>query len=213
MKLVRLAGRPQVHIVGLFVSLMAMLVVAAFAIGTLEYTKTRGKLLLTGFLVGGFFLTMLAATRIPAVDLAKWVRWSAQAMATGALFLLLLGLWGTPDSDAFWKSAAIATILAFGLALTGIAGMYSHRGRALGALAKSAVALSALLTAMSALGVALEIRLAVYWWAFALLVSCWLATGVGGLVVLLIPRSKYWRSGSPPAGPDVSLPVDPGCRK
>ena len=177
-KLARWAGRPQTHIVGLFLSLMAALAVAAFAIATLEYTKTRGKLLLTAFLVGGYFVTMLAATGIPWRELGLRLRPAAMAAASAALLLLLLGLWGTPDSDAFWKSAAIATLLALGLTLTGVTLARASGGRTTVALAGIAASLSTLLTAMSAAGVALEIGVPVYWWVFVLLAVCWLAATI-----------------------------------
>ena len=118
-KLIDWAGRPEVHIVGLFVSMMALIAVVAFSIGTLEYTKTRGKLMLTAFLVGGYFVTMLAATRIPREGPRLGLRLAAQAMATVALALLVLGLWGAPDSDAYWKATAVVTLLASGWRFSG----------------------------------------------------------------------------------------------
>ena len=187
MKLAEWIGRPQTHIVGLFLSLMAVLAVVVFMIATLEYTKTRGKLLLTAFLVGGYFVTMLAATGIPWRELGLRLRALAMAAASAALLLLLLGLWGTPDSDGFWKSAAIATLLALGLTLTGVTLARASGGRAAVVFAGTAAALSTLLTAMSAVAVALEIGVAVYWWVFVLLALCWLVTS-GALLAL-----RFWR--------------------
>ena len=188
MKPAEWAGRPQTHIVGLFLSLLAALAVVAFMIATMEYTKTRGKLLLTAFLVGGYFLTMLAAAEIPRAGIGRRLRPAALALATAALLLLLLGLWGTPDSNGFWKSAAIVTLLAMGFALTGLALARAPGSVAAGVLAGAAAALSTLLTAMAALGIALEIRAALYWWAFVLLVLCWLAACAALAIVRLRPR-------------------------
>ncbi len=175
MKLTEWAGQPQTHIVGLFVSLLAALAVVAVIIGTLEYTKTRGQLLLTAFLVCGYFLTMLAATGIPQAGPGLLrLRPAALALATASLLLLLTGLWGTPDSNGFWKVASILTLLALGLALTGLALGRGAADRAVDVLAWASAALSTLLTVMAGLGIALEIRTGPYWWAFVLLTLCWL---------------------------------------
>ena len=172
------AGRPQVHIVGLFLSLMALIAVVAFAIGTLEYTKMRGKLMLTSFLVGGYFVTMLAATKIPSDGPRLRVRVAAQLLASTALFLLLLGLWGTPDSDGYWKATAIVTLLGIGMVFSGMVmrvGLASTRQRSLVGIL---TAVSMALTAMSAVAIAFEIAVASYWWIFGLLAAGWVAAAV-----------------------------------
>ena len=188
-KLLEWAGRPQTHIVGLFVSLLAAVFVVAFMIGTLEYTKTRGLLLLTTFLVGGYFLTMLAATGIPRAGMGRRLRPVVFGVATAALFLLLLGLWGRPDSNEFWKSAAIVTFLALGLALTGITLARASGDWAVGACARAAAALSGLLTLMGALGIASGITSALYWWAFVLVALLWLAIAAAIPVVRRFRRT------------------------
>ena len=175
MKLLDWAGRPQTHIVGLFVSLLAAVFVVAFMIGTLEYTKTRGVLLLTTFLVGGYFLTMLVATGIPPTGVGRRLRPAAFAVATVALFLLLLGLWGRPNSNEFWKSAAIVTLLALGLALTGNTIAKASGDWVVGAWVGATAALSGLLTLVGALGIAAGITSALYWWVFVLVTLLWLA--------------------------------------
>ena len=187
MKLMEWAGRPQVHIVGLFVSLMAMVAVVAFMIGTLEYTKTRGKLLLTAFLVGGYFVTMLASTGIPSATPRIWLRVAVQLLASVSLFLLLLGLWGTPDSDAYWKAAALATLLAMGLVLAGLATRAGLGDPVVRAMALGSATMAGLLTAMGALGIALEIGLPLYWWTFGVLSVIWIADSSA------IPVAAYCR--------------------
>ena len=186
-RLLRWTGQPPVHIVGLFVSVVAAVAIVAFAIGTLEYTKTRGKLLLTALLVGGYFVTMLAATGIPAVAIRQQLRAATQCLATGAMFLLLLGLWGAPDSDAYWKAASIATLLAMGMVCSGLATRAGLGDAAVRALALTSAAAAGLLTVMAALGIALEIRLPLYWWVFGLLVVSWLAASAA------IPATAFLR--------------------
>ncbi|MEC9013728.1 MAG: hypothetical protein VYA78_04040, partial [Chloroflexota bacterium] len=72
-----------------------------------EYTKTRGRFLLTALLLDGYFFTSLApawsAERRPDSRVARL----ALLTAAAAGLILLTGIWGTPNSDAFWKSAAI----------------------------------------------------------------------------------------------------------
>ena len=189
MKLIEWASRPQVHIVGLFLSLMALIAVLAFAIGTLEYTKTRAKLMLTAFLVGGYFLTMLAATRIPSAGPRVGVRLAAQSLATAALFLLLLGLWGTPDSDGYWKATAVVTLLGIGMVFSGMVMRIGLAGNAERSLVGLLTVSSVVLTAMAAVAIVLEITAAPYWWVFGLLVVGWIA-GAVALAVLRLWRGR-----------------------
>ena len=180
-------GRPQVHILGLFVSLMAVIAVAAFAIGTLEYTKTRGKLMLTAFLLGGYFLTMLAATRIHGEGNTLRLRLVAQALATAAMFLLILGLWGTPDSDGYWKTTAIVALLTIGLVCSGIVIRSEIAGHTERGLVRILTASSVVLTVMAVVAIVLEIAVAVYWWVFGLLAVGWLVE------VAALMAVRFWR--------------------
>ena len=190
MRLPEWTGRPQVYAAGCLLSVLAAVAVVAFAIGTLEYTKTRGKLLLTALLVAGFFLTLAGATAMPRSGPGPWFRPAAIGLAATALLLMVIGLWGTPDSNAFWKATAIVTLVAMGLVAAGQALSRSGRGRAVRVLAVSSASLSTLLTAMAALGIALEIAAVAYWWVFGLAVAGWLAVGVAIALV------GYWRQRS-----------------
>ena len=192
MKLGEWAGRPQVHIVGLFVSLMVLIAVVAYSIGTLEYTKPRGKLMLTAILVAGYFLTMLVATRVPGDGTTPRLREAAQVVATAALFLLMLGLWGTPDSDAYWKAAAIATLLAMGLVLTGMAFRLERSGKAKTTLSLGCAGSSLVLTVLASFAIALEIKAEPYWWAFGVFFLCWLAFAIPLVAV------RFRRGGNTP---------------
>ena len=189
MRLSEWTGRPQVHIVGLFVSLVAVIAVAAFAIGTLEYTKTRGKLMLTAFLVGGYFLTMLAATRIHGEGNTLRLRLAAQAMATAALLLLMLGLWSTPDSDEYWKATAATTLLTIGMVFTGVVIRSGLTGPAERGLVWMLTGCSAALTVLAVAAVIFEIGNAAYWWVFGLLGVGWLVEATA-LAVLRIWRHR-----------------------
>ena len=187
MKLPGWLGHPYTHAAALLLSLMTALAVVAFMVGTLEYTKMRGRLLLTALLVAGYFLTTLAATGTPKDGVLRWLYVAIFGFATMALFFLLVGLWAAPDSNEYWRSAASITFLALGLSLCGLALGLGAGGRTARVLAWSCAALAATLTAMTVLGIALEIKIAPYWWTFALLAMCWLGASVA-LVAL-----RFWR--------------------
>ena len=190
MRLSRWLAHPYTHAAALLLSLLAALAIVAFMVGTLEYTKTRGRLLLTAFLVAGYFMTTLAATAAPKEGAMRWLFTALLAWATLALFLLLLGLWATPGSNEFWKAAAGTTFLAFGMSFAGLALGLGSGGRPARLLAWVSAILAALMTMMTVLAIAFEIRAAAYWWTFGLLVVCWL----GGSATLVAMR--LWRKRS-----------------
>ena len=190
MKIPGWLSHPYTHAAALLLSLLAALAVVAFMAGTFEYTKTRGRLLLTALLVAGYFLTTLLATATPRDGVMRWLYASIFSFATMALFLLLMGLWTTPDSDEFWKSAASLTFLALGLSLAGLALRAGSGSSAARVLAWTSASIAILMTAMTMLGIALEIRAIPYWWAFALLALCWLAASVALAIGRLWRRLK-----------------------
>ena len=188
MRLPDWTGRPQIYAAGCFLAVMAAVAIVAFAIGTLEYTKTRGKLLLTALLVAGFFVTLVGATAMPRSGSGPWFRPAAIGAASVALFLMVIGLWGTPDSNAFWKATAAVTVVAMGLVAAGQALSRAGERKAVQAMAVTSAALSALLTAMAVLGIALEIAAVEYWWVFGVAAAGWVLAGAAGLVVVWIGR-------------------------
>ena len=190
MRLPDWTGRPQIHAAGCFLAVMAAVAIVAFAIGTLEYTKTRGKLLLTALLVAGFFVTLVGATAMPRSGPGPWFRPAAIGAASAALFLMVIGLWGAPDSNAFWKATAAVTVAAMGLVATGQALSRAGERKAVRALAVTSAALSALLMAMAVLGIVLEITAVAYWWVFGLAAASWVLASVTGLIVGWLGRRR-----------------------
>ena len=189
MKLPGWLAHPYTHAAALLLSLLAALAVVAFMVGTLEYTKMRGRLLLTALMVAGYFVTTLVATGTPKSGPMRWLFVAILAWATLALFLLLLGLWATPDSNEFWKAAAGITFLALGLSFAGLALGLGSGVRPARALAWASATLAILMTAMTVPGIVLEIRVVPYWWTFGLLVVCWLGASMT-LVVLRFRRRR-----------------------
>lgn len=193
MKLPGWFGHPYTHAAGVLLSLLAAVAVVAFMVGTLEYTKTRGKLLLTALLVGGFFLTTLGGTAIPREGIGRRLHPAAPVIALAALLLLLAGLWAGADSDGFWKAAACATILALGFVVSGIALSRASGDKLADIFPTASAASSLLITLMAVLGIILEINAALYWWAFALLFLCWLASTAGMAAAWLWLKRKTSR--------------------
>ena len=190
MRLPDWTGRPQIYAAGCLLSVLAAIAVVAFAIGTLEYTKTRGKLLLTALLVAGFFVTLVGATAMPRSGPGPWFRPAAIGAASTALLLMVIGLWGTPDSNPFWKATAAVTVVAMGLVAGGQALSRAGNRWAVRVLAASSAALAASLTVMAVVAIALEIAAIVFWWIFGMVVVGWVLAGAGGLIAGL-----RWRRG------------------
>ena len=159
-----------------------------------EYTKTRGRVLLTALSLAGFCLLAL-----PPAVLAGRGRYTGVAaagvLASGLGFLLVaVGTWGTPNSDGFWKAAGIVSIGA-------VSGSYTCwvlllRARRLAARIARWTALGAagLALILTALAIIVEIREPSFWWAVALLIIAQLA---GGLTAAAFHRWPFTMSGSP----------------
>ena len=98
----------------------------------------------------------------------------ALGAGVAALLLLLTGIWGTPNSDAFWKSTAIVTVIGLVLAYVAIV-EFQQGGWPLGFAVKALV----LAAAMACLGIAAGINWPPYWWVFTAAVIVW----VGALLV------------------------------
>ena len=187
MKLPSWLGHPYTHAAALLLSLLAAVAVVAFMVGTLEYTKMRGRLLLSALLMAGYFLTTLIATGVPKDGAMRWLFAAIFGWATLALLLLLFGLWATPDSNEFWKSAAGITFVAFGMSFAGLALGLGSGIRSARILAWLSAILAALMTVMTVLGIAFEIGATPYWWGFVLPVMCWLGASVALMAL------RFWR--------------------
>ena len=154
-----------------------LIVITIIVIG--EYTKTRGRILLTAVVLMAYFFTSMApawsASRRPDSRVGQ----VALLAAFVALLTLLTGIWGTPNSDAFWKSASIITIL--GLVSSYVAVVDAEPGRLSGSLSVKGVVLA---TAIACVGIANGINWPLYWWVFTLATLAWVGS-------MLIPAVAY----------------------
>ena len=159
-------------------SVVAVLIVIAIVVVG-EYTKTRGRFLLSALMVEGYFFCSLAPIWVTERRPESMVSRVAIGAAVMALLLLLIGLWGTPNSDAFWKSTAIVTILALVLAFLAV--VDSEAGRLSISVQAKAVGLA---TLIGCVGIAAGINWPPYWWVFTLAVIAWVTT-------VIIPAIGY----------------------
>ena len=154
-----------------------LIVIAIVVVG--EYTKTRGRFLLSALMLEGYFFCSLAPIWVTDRRPESMVSRVAIGAAVMALLLLLIGLWGTPNSDAFWKSTAIVTILALVLAFLAV--VDSEAGRLSISVQAKAVGLA---TLIGCVGIAAGINWPPYWWVFTLAVIAWVTT-------VIIPAIGY----------------------
>ena len=174
---------PKAYTVGCFASLFAGLVIVIVMVVLAEYTKARGRLLLTALVVAVYFFSSLwpvwLAQRRSEARFSLMLSRVAIGVGASALLLLLVGIWGTPNSDAFWKSTAIVTLLGLGFGYISIVelrqGEFTRR---------FAVLVFTLAALMACIGIAAGINWLPYWWLFTL------AT-IGWVVALLAPVARF----------------------
>ena len=191
--------KPRTFLAGLAASLAAaVLIVLAMAVLG-EYTKTRGRLLLTALSLTGF-----CVLAFPSAVLAGRGRYAGLAvlgvLAAGSGFALVVaGLWATPDPDAFWKAAAIASIAAASVAYSCWALLFRAQGSAPQVAQYAALVLAGLMFFLTTLAIIVEIRESAFWWAVALLVAA--------QVVCVLAAAAPGRTTPPLAGPASRCPT------
>ena len=160
---------PKSFAVGFVVSsvVAVLIVIAMIVLG--EYTKTRGRFLLTALFFEGYFFCSLGPAWVAERRPESSVSRLALAAAAIALLLLLAGIWGTPNSDAFWKSTAIVTTLALVLAYLAVVDV--EAGRLARSFQVKAVAVA---TVTGCFGIAAGINWPPYWWVFTLMFLVWI---------------------------------------
>ena len=147
----------------------ALLVLLAMAVLG-EYTKTRGRLLLTALSLAGF-----CVLAFPSAALASRGRYSvvsAVGIPSAALgfVLVAVGLWATPDSDAFWKAVSIASIAAGTAAYSCWVLSFNAQRLAAQVAQYAALVLAVLVLFLTTLAIIVEIREDAFWWAVVLLI-------------------------------------------
>jgi hypothetical protein len=155
----------------------ALLVVLAMALLG-EYTKLRGRLLLTASTLAWFSLVALGPSLLRQ-------RGQYPAVAVAGLFSSLLGFllviggaWATPGADDYWKAAAIASVLAVSLSYVCWALLLRSRAMAVRAASRAAVATASFSALLAGLAIILEVRSTAFWWAFTVIIVVQLSAGL-----------------------------------
>ena len=187
--------KPGVFFAGMLGALSAALLIVVMIALLGEYTNTRGRLILTALTVAAFCLSAVSPAALYQQGRYRPAALAAVTISALGLAMVTAGIWATPDSDAFWKATAIASILCAttfhgGVLLLWQPGPgYVRFFRWPGVIA----ALSAAL--MAILGIVLEIKLGAFWWAMVLLIlgTVWagLAAGAHRLGRALAPRRGF----------------------
>lgn len=179
--------RPRSYGVGcmLFSVVSVLIVIAVIVLG--EYTKTRGRFLLTAFLLAAYFFTSMAPAWTAEHRPESRVAPIALVAATTAVMILLIGVWGTPNSDAFWKSAAIITTLAIVLSYASVVDAGPGPGRL---FRNFSVKLLGMATLIVCVGIAGGIKWPPYWWTFTLAVLVWVVFLIVSITSSMIRRSQ-----------------------
>ena len=107
-----------------------------------------------------------------------------------AYLLVAGGMWGTPDSDAYWKAAGIASIgAASQFQISWLLMMRPNNPRAKAAW-RTSIAASALVPVVAGIAIIAEIKSTEFWWAVALMIIVQVLSGLSA------PLLKRWLSGS-----------------
>ena len=170
---------PKPYGIGLVLASVVALLIVITIIVIGEYTKTRGRFLLTAVVLMAYFFTSMAAAWSASRRPDSRVGQVALLAASAALLTLLTGIWGTPNSDAFWKSAAIITIL--GLVSSYAAVVDAEPDRLTRRLSVKVMASA---TAIACVGIACGINWPPYWWVFTLATLAWVGS-------MLVPSVTY----------------------
>ena len=174
---------PRTFLSGLLGALAAALLVIVAMVLLGEYTKTRGRLLLTFLVLAPFCLSAIPPSALLQRGRLLPVAWTG-LVASGAGFVLVaVGIWATPDPDAYWKTTAIVSIAAASTFQASWLLLLTPVRDFARLLLWAVMGVSLLAALLSVAGIIGEIRPAAYWWVVFMLV---IAGVVGSLLVLAV---------------------------
>lgn len=182
----RNAVAPQAFLVGLAGSLAAALLVIAAMVLLGEYTKTRGRLFLTALTLAAFCSSALAPSLLNHRKRHRFLGVAGMLVPAGGFLLVTAGIWATPNPDAFWKAAAIVSILSAALFLASLILLPESKLAAVHFVAWASVGGASLAALLATVGIVFEVKVGAYWWAEFLVVVFTLA---GGLAAAVLART------------------------
>ena len=164
----------------------ALVVLAMILLG--EYTKTRGRWLGTALALSGYCLAALGPMALHGRGRYRPVATSGMLLCLLAFTLFIGGLWGTPNSDGYWKATAVSTLLS--MALAHVCWMlFLDQPNALAAgMARTSALGASLLASLVGVGIIFEVKVAPFWWVVALLGIGQVVTGVAAPIARKFTR-------------------------
>ena len=176
---------PRTFLVGMLGALVAafLVIVAMILLG--EYTKTRGRLLLTFLVLAPFCLSVIPSSALLQRGRFRSVGWAGLLTSGTGFILVATGIWATPDADTFWKTAGIASIVAASLFVASWLLLNTPIMPFFLRLSWVLMVTTALSTLLSVVGIIGDIKLAAYWWPVMLLLF---ASALGTLILLAVDR-------------------------
>ena len=187
--------KPRVFLAGILGALSAALLIIAIMALLGEYTNTRGRLFLTSLTLAAFCLSAVSPAALHRQGRYQPAALAAVTISALGLSMVTVGIWATPDSDAFWKATAIASILA-ATSFHGSLLLLWQPGPGYVRLFRWPGVITGLSAALMAiLGIVFEIKLGAFWWAMVLLIlgTVWvgLAAGAHRLGTAMAPERGY----------------------
>lgn len=154
----------------------ALVVLAMVLLG--EYTKTRGRWLGTALALSGYCMAALGPVALHGRDKYRPVAISGMLISLVAFALFTVGLWGTPNSDGYWKATSVSTLLALALAHVCWMLLLERPIALVHRMARASVLAASLLALLASVGIIFEVNAVPYWWVVALLGIGQVATGM-----------------------------------
>ena len=168
----------KLFIWGIFLSVAAAILVVIVMLALGEYTQTRGRLILTALLMAGFGLAGLGPAAL--AQRGSWpALWSSGLLAAlVGVALLIGGVWGAPESNGYWKAAAIMTVLGFSLAYASWAMWLGPLSTLVRRVSRMSAALALLAGVVACLGIGSELKAPSYQWAITVLILAWIGAAL-----------------------------------
>lgn len=168
---------------GIIVSLAAAVLVVVAMVLLGEYTKTRGRLLLTALSLSGFSLLALPPSMLAHRGRYPLAGCAGLAAAGLGYLLVITGAWATPNSDAYWKAVGIVSIEAASLSHLCWLLLFSPRVLAARVAWWTAIGAANLLPVLAGIGIIAEIKTPSFWWAVVMIIIAQMGGGISGLVL------------------------------
>lgn len=168
----------------IFLASIVAVVLVLVVIGVLgEYTKTSGRHLLTWLSLGGCALLALPASALSQRGRFPYLGCSGVAAALAAYLLLLGGIWGTPNSDAYWKAVGITSIFAVAFFQVCWLLLMTPKHNLAKSIQLGAGVAAGLVPLVAGVGILAEIESTPFWWGVAIIVIVQVLFGIAARVV------------------------------